>query len=430
MGKILNMKDDELKQQVIDALVSSKAKDPCKDVSRKLKMDQNFVRAIYNRNKVGQLRSQTTVVVANKKPELDFVSKEEIETEVVSSKRKKVSDDMKLEIMELLELRKYTYDQIAEKVGVSMSTVGRVAIELYPNKEDRPKGGNGLKRGRKPGSSKVVKPIEKGIEIPMENQADEIIGDEEIDKICYEKNMISSEEEQVVESKEISIQDTVFNTVLSAIEGVEPISKMNVVSTELISGRHMSAKYKTNLSIFTNPISDFVMYNFMAQEDIVRNFIVDNNVQKLVVYATGLQSPLCSVIKVCMEDNIPLDIMHWRSGTKEHLCQTIIPATEVVDSKFKCFSLLAENREVYTFGNIDTSVGSTLYSINCCKKIGDKNVSVASIFSTNPEWGLFGKLAEEINSMPAGLSIFMDKCKVESETYIFFDQNMAKSFNS
>lgn len=79
------------------------------------------------------------------------------------------------------------------------------------------------------------------------------------------------------------------------------------------------------------PISDFVfesldeslMFDYARQYVIAADAIkkhIDGGNKSLVIYATGLQSALTTVIKVCNDLNMPLTIMHY--NTKEH---TYIP---------------------------------------------------------------------------------------------------------
>lgn len=205
----------------------------------------------------------------------------------------------------------------------------------------------------------------------------------------------------------------------------------NIVSAELVGGRHQSAKYKTDLSIFASPVSEFLMANFDAQEDVVNDFINKYHVEKLVLYATGIQSCLASVIKVCMKRDIPLTIMHWKAATKEFLHQDMGIVGDMPNAKYNCFRCLADSRDIYVNGNIDTSIGTNLVSINCGKKIGDKIIAVATIFSDKIDWALYGTLVEEIKAVKGtDLAIFMDNCTIESDSFIRFNDNIAKSFNS
>ena len=75
------------------------------------------------------------------------------------------------------------------------------------------------------------------------------------------------------------------------------------------------------------PISDFVfesldeslMFDYARQYVIAADAIkkhIDGGNKSLVIYATGLQSALTTVIKVCNDLNVPLTIMHY--NTKEH----------------------------------------------------------------------------------------------------------------
>ena len=79
------------------------------------------------------------------------------------------------------------------------------------------------------------------------------------------------------------------------------------------------------------PINDFVfesldetlMFDYARQYVIAEEAIkkhIDGGNKSLVIYATGLQSALTTVIKVCNDLNVPLTIMHY--NTKEH---TYIP---------------------------------------------------------------------------------------------------------
>lgn len=79
------------------------------------------------------------------------------------------------------------------------------------------------------------------------------------------------------------------------------------------------------------PINDFVfesldeslMFDYARQYVIAADAIkkhIDGGNKSLIIYATGLQSALTTVIKVCNDLNVPLTIMHY--NTKEH---TYIP---------------------------------------------------------------------------------------------------------
>lgn len=105
----------------------------------------------------------------------------------------------------------------------------------------------------------------------------------------------------------------------------------NIVECVMISERHKLLNGKT--PIFKNQISEQLMFDYGKQEEIIEQWI-DTHLTKnekgeyintLKVLVTGLTSIYGSILKVCMEKEIPLIFGHWNTQTKTYMDQVMIP---------------------------------------------------------------------------------------------------------
>ena len=130
---------------------------------------------------------------------------------------------------------------------------------------------------------------------------------------------------RIISSYRSLVEDKKENVVILNPDTFDPkkivvVDDTTSVKLGLVADRHdMGA---INDFVFES-LDETLMFDYARQYVIAEEAIkkhIDGGNKSLVVYATGLQSALTTVIKVCNDLNVPLTIMHY--NTKEH---TYIP---------------------------------------------------------------------------------------------------------
>lgn len=140
----------------------------------------------------------------------------------------------------------------------------------------------------------------------------------------YEDEEAQKEQKGVEEMVELEFAGSKFtDPAISKLYNNTPTVEVN-----MISDRHDTG---TRNSIFQGPLSDDQIRDYKWQENVVRKFIESNLTlaeegyeETLSVICSGLQMILASVIKVCYEKGIKLNLKHWNPSTESYDCQKII----------------------------------------------------------------------------------------------------------
>lgn len=191
----------------------------------------------------------------------------------IKHRRKRLSSDEIETIIELLVDDSNTTHDVADAAGVSYSTVNRIRTK-YIDEINK----------RKSSRSKTV----------------EIAPD------------------KVVETTAINTNN----------DDLKPVSVNSTVRVGLVAERH---QMPVDDFIFKNKISNNLMFDYPKLERICREFIEDsikfdeNGVaqQTLVVYVTGIQCALSSLIKVTNEMKVNLILRHYNSDTNTYFRNVI-----------------------------------------------------------------------------------------------------------
>lgn len=464
-----SIKDKELVSKIEDNLIASNSKDPCKTVSREMGLPQEFVRKVYQVKKLGAVRAakkiKPNLVVITEDHQTNELKVEPVESvlcEVGESKRgKRLDDDAKIRIIELFE-EMVPSAKIKEEVGVSLQTVYNTLKAFYGEEQyeklkeemkDKRKTNNAKKGEKKVVSSKgksrkisSKRILSKASKSSFDNLKKEINSKQEEkseDQIAYEKIVIGSVEKEKdfnkIEEPEVDVTEfvgsdtpiskcikesyTIFD--IGRFE-LEQINSSNGVECVLIGGRHDSPVEK---SIFRHSLSDDLIFDYIRQEDIINDFIDQEckEHKSLIVYISGLQTTLASLIKVCFNRKITLTLMHYstESTSKKNIyVPQIVCNFESTSSYVK---QLDRNHPVFLHGikAKDIVAGKELTCICLNKKDDskDKMKIITMIITENPNWEIFSHCAENtISNKSLKLGVSMSKITITEDSFIWGDK--------
>lgn len=190
-----------------------------------------------------------------------------------------------------------------------------------------------------------------------------------------------------------------------------------------------------------NPVKDYIfdgfdselMFNYEEQFEIAKKEIKDkipfNNgkpIKGLMLYATGLQAALVSVIKVCEEMGIPLVVMHYNAEDQAYYPQNysvendvIAKVPTILDNYVKKVRLL----QLYNCMPEDLNDATNILEVKECfydSPIGSINRSIVAtdsiiFINKSAAWDYFRIKAEE--ALPSK-SIFINIGSIDKGKYI------------
>ena len=139
----------------------------------------------------------------------------------------------------------------------------------------------------------------------------------------YEDEEAHEEQKGVEEMVELEFAGSKFTD-----PAISRLYDTNTVEVNMISDRHDTGTYK---SIFTGPLSDDQICDYRWQENVIRRFIESNLTlgeegyeETLSVICSGLQMILASLLKVCYEKGVKLNLKHWNPTKEVYDTQKII----------------------------------------------------------------------------------------------------------
>lgn len=215
------------------------------------------------------------------------------------------------------------------------------------------------------------------------------------------------------------------------------------IEAGLINNRH---DIPVKNYIFNESLSQELMFDYDEQERIVQNFIDKHCMvkKKLILYTTGLQSALSSVIKVCLKNDIDLSIKHYNASSKSYILQELSgtfeditdPFFDLAQSKnglffYKCTQKELENSEdtfyVIKFTDLD--------GLECEMKRTKEGHIIVKNFDD-----IFDILPTMVKSLiyyfNQRLAIYVNKCYIKDGTFRFgfcfsknYSSNSAKGYN-
>ena len=229
------------------------------------------------------------------------ISIEEVEIEEFKTRRKYVlvTKEIVLKVKEMLSLNK-KQKEIKNEVGISLGSIYRIKKGIYDYMlEDKQE--------------------ENIIDINNTNEKEnidiiELNNDENNEKENIDIIELNNEKENITYiPKEYNHRELYHN---------------NYIECGLIKNRH---PIPVKLFIFNNSLLDNQILDYEYLDKIINNFIdkhinFDDNgkaISSLKVYTTGLQSALTSVIKICSERQIGLEILHYNPVKKIYTVQKV-----------------------------------------------------------------------------------------------------------
>ena len=232
------------------------------------------------------------------------------------------------------------------------------------------------------------------------------------------------------------------------IEGLEYLKKPDqIVEVGLVADRH--DMYIKNY-IFDHELDDELLFDFDKQLQICLDYI-DNNVkenQTLVVYCTGIQSALGSIVKACRIRKVNLILKHYNSSNRCYIPQVIFDefgsAVETTDVSFPFDNLLnlRYTKDLFTYKTTLSSlienkdkfygVSYNQYESKTSTKYKDKGCVFVFCDSMEKMWEIYSKIVEfSKDDMNYGnyLSIFASECSINSSSGFNWGTNWSKSYN-
>ena len=381
---------DQLVPYIIEDLKVINGKNAIKQIANKYKLDPAVVRSISKSRSIGQIKS-TKQNVEN------VVSKEE--TEVVKSEPKKgkgrrLTDDEKIRILELRESG-MSSKEISETVGVSYPTVRRVCLAFGVDES-------------KPRSSKK------------------------------EDKQLKTESES--SSENINLSEVGKLLGLDKIGNLKEVKSSSDVECGLIADRH---DMPVNKYVF-NTFDDDLMFDYKRQEEIAKRFILQNiefseigePKQQIILYASGLQCAMATVIKMCYKLGVNLKIKHYNLSTKAYDIQTIynhFSCNTENNIYAKFLNLKRSNLYLYNCDENNITDNCELYTITLSEFNNDKqfvgNVDTIVFDKYDEMWSVYAKLISMILSHKEKyLGVFINNSYIKNGEFVW-GPSISKGYN-
>ena len=214
----------------------------------------------------------------------------------------------------------------------------------------------------------------------------------------------------------------------------------DIVEVALISDRH--DMYVTS-GIFEKGLDNSLMINYEKQYEmcnkwINRNIKFENGIakQNIILYCTGLQCALASVIKCCYERKVNLILKHYNPETNTYTSQIMWDQFgKIADIVFP-FEKLINKGTIYTYNISIEEISNTskLHVISINKHKTNVNSSFEECFyiivkDFNAIWEIYPKFVAAIqDNLSEYYSIFATTASIRSTGFVW-DDNIAKSYN-
>jgi hypothetical protein len=370
----------------------------------------------------------------------------------------KITDEDRDKIIRLYKDGHFTRQFIADKTGKSISTVRRVILKYeeennqIEDESDREE--NELETennmGKKFTPKKRQKHLNKaGRKQSLNNHQKSKISASLSEKQANDFNSTITRdmrEETFIAidniDKNISLSEEETAAKINGIlyDGLEVLKKPDsVFEVGLVADRH--DMYIKNY-IFSEGINESLMFNFDKQYNICCKFVEDNNItnKTLVVYCTGLQSALGSIVKCCYDKKINLVLKHYNSQSHTYIPQIIFNEFgEIADTSFP-FDTLRKNcklllsyksslkdildKDKFYCVSYNEHDSSNRFKENSCYYIMTDEIEKA--------WEIYPLLVGDAKSdknKDKRLSVFLSTCKINPSSGFDWGENWAKSYN-
>lgn len=394
-----------------------------REIANKLKINAGYVYKMAYEENVGQWKNETEKVeeiegekelekpVVNIKNAVDVFGetqesndnldiKEEDNSMTTASTRRKVSDDIKLQVAEDLEIGMLG-KEVAQKYGISQSTVSKISKELEVN---RPK---------------IVRPMRINASNPNKEESTIVpLSNTDTVEIFKGSHILCG---LIAERHDIPCEEFIFNEAI-------PSNMMH----------NYDYQYKQCMEFIKNHVTfSKSTYKLNSEETIFAS-------ADIICYMTGCQSVLGALVKACFESHVNLTLMHYDTDIREYHPQVIFSHFRDENALHK-ISYLDKFLEQYKKGFLYKCTENDLRSLNefyiidrvhigtnttydkYTKKGATKYVYICK--SDADAWELYPKLAKEIISDKSeNICLYMIHITQEEDKWIY-GYAFAKTYN-
>lgn len=455
----------EMEPIIVEKLIKAKGKNAIKQVANDLKIDQDFVRHIYNSRKIGQKRQElekqnnvTNVadIIIQSAP-LSYAepidvntllpSQELIDnmtddnklshTEVVKGDGYFIDEDVKLSVVLDYESGEYTYSELSSKYKISSSSVYRIVKEL---------GNGGRKVTKKKRNISKRNPGSKGRSVNNHQRRKSIkeLEQEYVTIAKSEEETLSTIDRENETSKILENADRIAGSKMCIVNTVvsEPVKTILSTSYKLEEIKEVATKvglcadrHEMNVDVFIyNTLTEDEMFNYSKLYNRAVEFIEKNVPSKILhLYCTGIQCALAAVIKACHDNNVTLSLFHYNAHNGTYMRQDMWRYSEnFIDETVASFSDIMRKGPVFTFGGKINPEEFYTISVNQVRDNSDGFISQAYVCCDNMEnaFKLYLDYIKDIDKDRDRVkkAVFITKCKVEKGRFVW-DVNLSKSFN-
>lgn len=273
---------------------------------------------------------------------------------------------------------------------------------------------------------------------PAENVAIEPIGHEDVNISVSEEtdaadlltdNVINVRGEEntdpLIDMREITYKSCYETYVKDSHINLRQYIKTKCVEAGLVSDRHDMDQYVRGRYVYDSFGSEMIT-NYVRQEEIALKFIRRNLTftegvpnEHLVVYLTGLQCALVSIIKACLQMKVNLVVKHWDTATNKYRSQVVFsefPITNKHGLDIPEFDKLKGKDSTDIFVDNDIDLQQSLDGILYCVTIrsNERNVNMCRVIFKNDGDArkAYKKMQLIAINDSANISLYLDKINI------------------
>jgi len=275
--------------------------------------------------------------------------------------------------------------------------------------------------------------------LPVENVAIEPIGHEDINISVSEEtdaddlltdNIINVRGEEntdpLIDMREITYKSCYETYVKDSHSNLRQYIKTKCVEAGLVSDRHGEMDQYVRGRYVYDSFGSEMITNYVRQEEIALKFIRRNLTftegvpnEHLVVYLTGLQCALVSIIKACLQMKVNLVVKHWDTATNKYRSQVVFsefPITNKHGLDIPEFDKLKGKDSTDIFVDNDIDLQQSLDGILYCVTIrsNERNVNMCRVIFKNDGDArkAYKKMQLIAINDSANISLYLDKINI------------------
>lgn len=331
---------------------------------------------------------------------------------------KRISDEQKLEIAEMLEAG-LDPNQVAERTGVSSKSVRKIGTEF----------GVYTPRNRKQNKEVDTNTTEEAEEAELHSTKEAATKSLDVTEVQPWWN--NKTQNEYSSSKELV--DMIMRYTDNSFRAIKKVRKE--VKVGLCRDRH---PMNVNDFIF-DIVGPELMFDYDKQETLVEQWLIDNidrdakglPIQSLTVYTTGLNCINASVIKACNKAEINLTLMQYDSRMRTYHPQVMFESFEMseMSEPSSIDSMLAEcNCKLYRMKSPQEVNDEEFFVYETYAKGDTEEKAYFIINDEDAAWTYLRDVVETLKEKKNKCSLFFDKyTKDKKGTYN--KTNLCKSFN-